>query len=429
MKSSILLIIAIFSLLFMIPTNNTSGLAMYPANNVNFHTSDQDCLIPCNDIIELLPRDAIPSIDQPTYRTVKEEDEDGYLKDTSKILGLIVDGVHFAYPYKILNYHEIVNDNIGGNDLAITYCPLTGSGISFNRSPVNNSEFGVSGRLYENNLIMYDRNTESYWSQMMATSIKGEEIGNALQTILTVETRWRAWKSLYPETLVLSRNTQIYNPTSYETNPYLGYDLRNSIRFKTSYDLDVEPYNLYSLKTNTMIVQINNETMLFPFTELSSYSVINEVISGTPVIIVTDPFNDLSLAFSPKLNDGKLLSEFTQAAFEGLDPEDTFNLPVYRDSSDTIWNFKGIAIKGKHKGEQLTQLYSYNAYWFAAIIFHPHSKIFPQDATSKLVENSINLFNNRPGEKNNNPKELGISSTINVSFTLIIAIYIIRRKK
>ncbi|MHA2404897.1 MAG: DUF3179 domain-containing (seleno)protein, partial [Candidatus Kariarchaeaceae archaeon] len=286
----------LFTLIFTIGIQNPSDrVSAIPIPNETVINQENDqCLVPCDRIIELLPKDGIPAINNPTYTNADGIDRDGHLKETSKVLGLIIDDLPFAYPYNILSYHEIVNDNIAGTDLAITYCPLTGSGITFHQLPSNS--FGVSGRLYENNLVMYDLNSESYWSQMLMRSVKGSQSGEELESVLTMETTWRAWKSMFPDTQVLDRASGIYTSSTYDSNPYLGYDRSISIRFDTSFTRSTSPYNLYDPKEETMIVTIGNETILLPFIEMSSYSIINEVLSDLPIVIVTDPFNDLSLA-------------------------------------------------------------------------------------------------------------------------------------
>jgi len=124
-----------------------------------------------------------------------------------------------AYPHFILDWHEIVNDRVGDIHIAVTYCPLTGTGIGWERE-INGSvtTFGVSGLLFNSNLIPYDRNTDSNWSQIRLDCVNGDLIGTEAETHVLVET---TWKTMYPKTLVMSMNTG-YN-RSYGNYPYGNY--------------------------------------------------------------------------------------------------------------------------------------------------------------------------------------------------------------
>ncbi len=151
-------------------------------------------------------RDCIPSIDGPEFETVAEADS--WLKDADLVLGLELNGVVKAYPVKILNWHEIVNDYLNETPIAVTYCPLCNSGLVFVRPIVKNQvlEFGVSGRLYKSDLVMYDRQTGSLWSQIEGRAIVGPLAGEAerLQLLPIDVVPWGSWKQQHPDTLVLA---------------------------------------------------------------------------------------------------------------------------------------------------------------------------------------------------------------------------------
>ena len=138
------------------------------------------------------PRDGIPSIDNPIFITSKETE---FLKNKDRILGVYHNKVAKAYPVSILNYHEIVNDFFGEDPVVITYCPLCGSGIAFHSKVQGKSgTFGVSGLLYNSDVLLYDRNTKSLWSQLMNRAITGQAKGESLQVIPTVNTTWADWQ-------------------------------------------------------------------------------------------------------------------------------------------------------------------------------------------------------------------------------------------
>ena len=163
------------------------------------------------------PKDGIPSIDEPRFESADQAD--GWLEDGSKLIGLYRNGQARAYPQSVLVWHEIVNDTIGGDQIAVTYCPLTGTALGFERG---RDELGVSGRLVNSNLIMYNRATDTYWPQILAAGIQGPQKGQGLNEVRVIWTDWASWKSRHPETEVLSRRTGFGR--NYRRDPYGGYN-------------------------------------------------------------------------------------------------------------------------------------------------------------------------------------------------------------
>ena len=174
------------------------------------------------------PKDGIPSIDNPIYVSMEEADE--WIADNELVLALIYKGVTRVYPLQILVWHEIVNDVVAGDPLLITYCPLCGSGIAYNRAidglPV---EFGTSGYLYNSNLVMYDRETETYWSQIDGLAIVGELSGQGLMPISLDTVVWSEWKIAHPDSEVLSQDTGF--DRDYGRDPYGTYHENSYIWF------------------------------------------------------------------------------------------------------------------------------------------------------------------------------------------------------
>jgi len=162
------------------------------------------------------PKDGIPSIDDPRFENTDQADR--WLNDDSRIIGVYRDGVARAYPQSILVWHEIVNDTIGEKNISITYCPLTGTALGFARGQ---DELGVSGRLVNSNLIMYNRATDTYWPQILAAGIHGPQKGEGLNEIRVIWTDWANWKERHPETEVLSRRTGYAR--NYRRDPYGSY--------------------------------------------------------------------------------------------------------------------------------------------------------------------------------------------------------------
>ena len=168
------------------------------------------------------PKDGIPAVDDPQYTTAAEADT--WLLPHDVVFGLERDGFVAAYPQRILVWHEIVNDELGQQPVSITYCPLTGSAIGFlGRVASAATTFGVSGKLVNSNLVMYDRATDSYWPQILGRSISGAARGVTLEEFPLTWTTWERWKREHPETQVLSRETGFFRDYGRRGDPYGSY--------------------------------------------------------------------------------------------------------------------------------------------------------------------------------------------------------------
>jgi len=219
-----------------------------------------NALIPVNDIRKGgPPRDGIPSLDDPVF--VSAEDAT-YLSGRDRVLGISINGFAHAYPIRILNYHEIVNDNVGGTAVAITYCPLCGSGTAFEATINGRSyEFGVSGLLYNSDVLMYDRNTGSLWSQLMVQAVTGPMKGTRLQQLPLSHTSWQEWTERYPETRVLSNKTGYSR--NYKVDPYPNYGRDGKLYFPVTHSS-----KKYRRKEIVMGLEIDGQFKAYPFKEL-----------------------------------------------------------------------------------------------------------------------------------------------------------------
>ena len=167
------------------------------------------------------PPDGIPAIDAPAF---EQADRVDWLEDNEAVLSLTVGGQTRAYPLRVMTWHEIVNDVVGGVPVAVTYCPLCNSGVAFRRTVTGHGvlSFGTSGLLYADNLVMYDRQTESLWPQLTGKASVGDLTGTQLVAIPMGTVAWRDFVTAHPTARVLSQDTGFNRP--YGTNPYSGYD-------------------------------------------------------------------------------------------------------------------------------------------------------------------------------------------------------------
>ncbi|MCB0633050.1 MAG: DUF3179 domain-containing protein [Saprospiraceae bacterium] len=191
-----------------------AGDEVYCAYN-GFEMTNLD--IPLTEIFQAGPgKDGIPSLEIPRFVNV---DRSEFLKDNDLVIGVMHNGVAKAYPIRIMNYHEVINDQYGDESLVVTYSPLTATAAAFSADIDGKAHtFGVSGLLYNNNLLIYDWETESLWSQMKGQAVTGQVSGKPLQNVVTNTSTWAAWKAKYPDTKVLSPRTGYKR--NYEIDPY-----------------------------------------------------------------------------------------------------------------------------------------------------------------------------------------------------------------
>ena len=211
-------------------TSLQNSSSSFDTNREIFVTDGEKHSIPLGEILSGgPPKDGIPSIDDPLFIGTQEADE--WLEDTSVGLGVSLGGESRFYPYQILVWHEIVNDTIGGTPALVTYCPLCATGVVYDPT-VNGTvyEFGVSGLLWQSNLLMYhrtgDEDTESLWSQVLGEAVVGPNTGTKLSIIRSDTVTYAEWKRAHPDTVVLSRDTGALR--SYGRDPYGDYYTDNS---------------------------------------------------------------------------------------------------------------------------------------------------------------------------------------------------------
>ena len=207
-------------------------------------------------------RDGIPSIDSPKFTGANDAT---FLKDNDRIIGVYHNGIAKAYPIRILNWHEVVNDEFTGSNVLVTYCPLCGTGMVFDvHHDEINCTFGVSGLLFNSDVLLYDRQTASLWSQIMSQAITGPLKGATLGLLPSRHTSWEHWRTLYPDTLVLSADTGFRR--NYRESPYLDYERSSRLMFEVQ-DKNREFRN----KDLVLGVTLSNNHRAYPLAELKKH--------------------------------------------------------------------------------------------------------------------------------------------------------------
>jgi hypothetical protein len=226
------------------------------------------------------PKDGIPSIDNPKFITVDEADK--LIQDNELVLAMIHKGVKRVYPLQILVWHEIVNDFIAGDPILITYCPLCGSGIAYERKIDGETvEFGTSGKLYNSNLVMYDRETNSYWSQIDGLAIVGELTGKELKEVSIDTVTWGDWKSAHPDSEVLSQDTGFNR--AYGRDPYGSY-YEDSFLF---FPVENEDNRIHA-KTVIFGIEVNGVHKAYREDDLIKEGEIEDTVAGVSLTVERD---------------------------------------------------------------------------------------------------------------------------------------------
>jgi len=261
--------------LVLIILAGTAAHAQDPKNG--FDVSDS--LVPADEIFwGGVGRDGIPAIDEPKFVS---PDKVKFLRDWDRILGVFHNGVAKAYPIKIMEKHEVVNDKFDGRAVTVTYCPLCFSGMTFDtQGKHGHLSFGVSGLLYNSDVLLYDRQTESLWSQIRTQAISGQLKGARIAPIPTAHTTWREWRTRYPQSDVLSFDTGFGR--RYGDNAYAEYQRSRDLMFPVA-----NRSNRYPKKSKVLGITVDRLSKAYPFKELRDHgsSKFVDTINGKPYSI------------------------------------------------------------------------------------------------------------------------------------------------
>jgi hypothetical protein len=333
----------------------------------------ENWLIPQNEVRDGGPgKDGIVAISRPSFINLEDV---AYLSDNDLVVGIRIGEVARAFPHPILDHHEIINYGIDGTMFSLSYCPLTGTAMAWNTNfQTRDSTFGVSGLLYNSNLILYDRQTDSNWSQMLMRCVNGELIGRDAELIPVVETTWRTWKQMFPSSQVMSSDTGFNN--DYQIYPYGNYKTSDSLIFPVSNDDERLPK-----KERVHGVVVNGRAKVYPIANMSNpLQVVNDEFSGIDLVVVGGAGTNLAVSFSRRLDDGTVLTFSASPVALPL---------VLQDQEGGLWDVFGRCVEGPRQGSFLTPLRSFTGYWFAWAAFYPGAEIYGQSAASLSVQQAV----------------------------------------
>lgn len=326
-----------------------------------------------SEIISGGPRkDSIPAIDNPRFIPVEEADD--WLQPVEPIISFEIEGDARAYPIQIVIWHEIVNDVVGGMPVLVTFCPLCNTAIAFDRTVDGRVlEFGTTGRLRYSNLIMYDRETETWWQQATGEAIAGELTGTQLEFLPAAIVSWADFRDSHPDGRVLSKETGFTR--AYGQNPYPGYDDINRSPFL--YDGPLPPDQLPPM-ARVLSVETEDEIVAFPYSILESERVVNETVGGQEIVVIWQP-GTASALDSRALTEGRDIGAANAFSRQlgartltfQAGPSGTTDL-----ETGSHWNVLGEALDGPLAGEALNEVVAVNHFWFSWAAFRPGTRVY-----------------------------------------------------
>ena len=316
------------------------------------------------------PPDGIPPIDNPKFADAAAVD---WLDEQEPVLSLTVAGETRAYPLQVMTWHEIVNDTVGGVPVAVTYCPLCNSGVAFHRQVGERMlDFGTSGMLYADNLVMYDRQTESLWPQLTGQASVGALTGTQLKAIPMGVVGWAQFLSAHPDALVLTRDTG--HTRDYGRNPYAGYDDPDGA-------LLVEPPGprdpRLPVKERVIGIGAGEEAVAIRRDHIAQDGVVNVTVGGSDLVVWHRPGQHSALD-ADQISQGKEIG--TVAVLDPTVGRRTLTFTAdgegFRDDqTGSSWNVLGQAIAGPLEGRRLQHHTHLDTFWFAWVAFQPDTDL------------------------------------------------------
>lgn len=326
-------------------------------SNGNENNPVSTWLIPIEDVKDGGPgKDGIPSIENPNFNLASATT----LDDDEIVIGIKIGNTIRAYPHYILDWHEIVNDTFEDEKITISYCPLTGTAFAWESSFGTNTEttFGVSGLLYNSNLILYDRVTDSNWSQMLLQCVNGDNIGERPEIYNVVETNWGTWKTMYPNSEVLTTQTGFDKP--YGTYPYGAYRTDDDFFLFIPSPLNPALPN----KQRVFTIIDDDFAKVYEFSDFQGGNAIIDSFRNKNYLIAGD--ENIIVAF-------EVSGIFTQ-----LDYTYAFNNSevFLTDNEGNSWSIFGEVLDGPRVGQKLSNPINVTSMWFATAAFYPNPQIY-----------------------------------------------------
>ncbi|MBW6490821.1 MAG: DUF3179 domain-containing protein [Lentimicrobium sp.] len=371
MKSLTLLLTLMIPLISMAQKN--------PRNiEINWKTDTSKHLVSLDEFTALMKPDGIPPIDAPKFWD-KETALNAYFLH-EPVIAVEINGESKAYPLSVLMYHEIVNDKLGGVTIAATYCPLCNAAIVFDRrlnfeSKSYELDFGVSGMLRNSDLVMWDRQTESWWQQFTGEALVGKLSGAELTYVTSLLISLTEFFQTFPQGKVLS--TETGHGSKYGSNPYTGYDDKENIQpFLYKGDVDAR----LPAMERVIDIQVNRKFKIYPLSVIQSKGIINDSFLEQAVVVFYTS-KTVSVLDKNNISESKEVGSVTvfEPFVDGkLLTFDKIGLGFVDRQTGSEWNITGNCTAGPHKGAKLRPITHGNHFAFAWFAFHPECEIYSE---------------------------------------------------
>ena len=335
-------------------------------------------LAPPEEFIAVLPRDAIRSLDAPRYDDIATAD--AWLTAGHPVIQIDINGDARAFPLGIMSKHEIVNTEIGGLAVAVTFCPLCNSAIAFQR--ILEGEivtFGVSGMLRKSDLVMWDRTTQTLWQQLTGEALVGAMVGIKLDLLSAPIISWAQFKTAFPNGLVLSQNTGFL--ARYDLNGYVGYDSAGP--YARFFSDETDPRLLATVRVAA--VDLNDQRVAYAFDLLAQERVLHNTVGGQEIVIVWTPgavsaLDRNSIADSADVGASGVFLRSLDGRLLTFAPNPDDPATFIDTDTNSVWDIFGRAVAGELQGSQLQAVVHGNHFWFAWAAFFPDTELVRLDA-------------------------------------------------
>ena len=354
-----------------VPTEESEPEVRLPFSTFGWETNFEKTSI---DYAEIFsggpPKDGIPAIDVPTFETIAQADE--WLDPREPLLALEIGGEARAYPLQILIWHEIVNDVLAGKPVVVTYCPLCNTALVFDATRPDGQvlDFGTTGNLRFSDLVMYDRQTESWWQQITGEAIIGDLTGERLEFIPSPIVSWAEFKAAYTDGQILSRETGFNRP--YGQNPYVGYDSGFPFLYRGPVDRRL------AASERVATVFLGDAAVAFPFSVLEKEPVVHYTLGDQNMVVF------YKKGTASALDDELIANSVDVGATNVFHPSVEDQPLTFRtqdenfvdEETGSTWNLLGQAIAGPLEGSALEPIVSANHLWFAWAVFKPETVVY-----------------------------------------------------
>lgn len=318
------------------------------------------------------PKDGIPALDVPTFVSIT--DASTWIEDNEAVLVVSHDEAAHIYPLQVLTWHEIVNDVVGDLPVAVTYCPLCNTGVAFERQ-IGEAvlDFGTTGRLRFSNLVMYDRQTESWWQQADGRGVAGFYAGSRLQLYPVLMLPFAEAITAFPHAIVLSRDTGFNR--RYGANPYVGYDTSERPFLFQGPEIN----GAYRPLERVISIENNGAEHAIAYPVLEAAGAINIDIGGDPIAVLWEAGTASALDQATVAGGSDIGSANAFFARDEAGRILTFERRGGRirdEQTDSVWNITGQAIDGELAGQRLVPATAIQHFWFSYSAFAASNSVF-----------------------------------------------------